>query len=190
MGIPTKTLLVLAALAAAAVLPARAEETAPAAPPAATDTQADDSEPAEVKLTEETLSSVIAATKEMQALDPGDQPASDEGADTTENDAQMDAVAKKHGFADADAYGAAYESAVQAFAVIDWTSEARKKEAADEIAGINADTTMTAEAKAAAVKGVEDELAAPAPTALPENVELVRKHEAEMRELLSSDIGP
>lgn len=181
-----KTLLVLTALAAVAAGPARAEETAPAA----TGTQADDAQPAEVKLTEEMLKAVLDATKEMQALDPGDQSASDESADTTELDAQMDGVAKKHGFADAEAYGSAYESAVQAFAVIDWTSEARKKEAADEIAAINADTTMTAEAKAEAVKGVEEELAAPAPAALPENVELIRKHEAEMRELLSSDIGP
>lgn len=186
----TKTLLALAVLAAVAAGPARAEETAPATPPAATDAQSDDAQPAEVKLTEETLKSVIDATKEMQALDPGDQSASDESANTTELDAQMDAVAKKHGFTDAEAYGAAYESAVQAFAVIDWTSEARKKEAADEIAAINADTTMTAEAKAEAVKGVEEELSAPAPAALPENVELIRKHEAEMRELMSSDIGP
>jgi hypothetical protein len=168
----------MAALAVATLGPAGAEETAPDGPAA------------EVKLTEETLASVIAATKEMQALAPADAAASDETASAAELDARMDEVVKKHGFADGEAYGQAYESAVQAFAVIDWTSEARKQEAASEIAAINADPSLTEEAKKEAITGVEQELAAPAPDALPENVELVRKHEAEMRELLSSDLGP
>lgn len=174
----TRVLLALAALAALTLGPVGAEEAAT------------DAAPAEVKLTEETLKAVIAATKEMQAMEPADTAATDETASNTELDVKMDAVVKKYGFADGEAYGQAYESAVQAFAVIDWTSEARKKEAADEIAAIKADTGMTEEAKAEAIAGVEQELAAPTPDALPENVELVRKHEAELRELLSSDLGP
>lgn len=173
----TRTLLAILALAAVSVGPVLAEE-------------ASDAPPADVKLTEETLQAVITATKEMQAIEPADAASSETTASTTELDARMDEVVKKHGFVDSEAYGQAYESAVQAFAVIDWTSDARKKEAADEIAAINADASMTEEAKKEAIAGIEQELSAPAPDALPENVELVRKHEAELRELLSSDLGP
>jgi hypothetical protein len=156
-----KRVLLAIALAAAGAMPVAAQ---------------DDSPPAEIKLTESTLKAVIAATQES--------------AESTELDAQFDAIAKKHGFADGQAYGQAYESAVQAFAVVDWTSEERKKAAADEIAAINADSTLSAEAKKEAVTQVEQDLAAPPPTALPENVELVKAHESEMRALMSSDIGP
>jgi hypothetical protein len=170
-----KRVLLAIALAAAGAMPVAAQ---------------DDSPPAEIKLTESTLKAVIAATQEMQALDPGEADANQESAESTELDAQFDAIAKKHGFADGQAYGQAYESAVQAFAVVDWTSEERKKAAADEIAAINADSTLSAEAKKEAVTQVEQDLAAPPPTALPENVELVKAHESEMRALMSSDIGP
>ncbi len=136
------------------------------------------------------MKAVIAATKEMQSLDPAATGEAAEKAPSTELDAELDAIAKKHGFADGDAYGKAFESAVQAFAVVDWTSEHRKKEAADEIAAINADKELADDAKKEAVALIEQDLAAPAPQALPENVELMKAHEAEMRELMSSDIGP
>jgi hypothetical protein len=150
----------------------------------------DDSPPAEIKLTEETLKAVIAATKEMQALDPGTEGEGQESTQSTELDAQIDAIAKKHGFADGPAYDQAFESAVQAFTVIDWASESRKKGAADEIAAIKADSELSEEAKKEAIALVEQDLAAPPPSAMPENVELAKGHEAELRELLSSDIGP
>ncbi|MEZ5924007.1 MAG: hypothetical protein R3D57_06435 [Hyphomicrobiaceae bacterium] len=148
--------------------------------------------PAEIALSEETLKAVIAATKEMQALDPNkDGDGGSEAAEqTTEVDGELDAIAKKHGFADGEAYSQAFESAVQAFAVVDWTSEQRKQEAAAEIEAIKADPDMSEEAKQGEISQIEQDLAAPPPTALPENVELVKAHEAEMRELMSSDIGP
>jgi hypothetical protein len=151
---------------------------------------AQDTPPAEIKLTAETLKSVIAATKEMQGLDPSAAGATGESAASTELDAELDVIAKKHGFADGQSYGQAFESAVQAFAVVDWTSEHRKQEAADEIAAIKADTALSEEARNEAVALVEQDLAAPPPAALPENVELMKANEAEMRELMSSDIGP
>jgi hypothetical protein len=171
----TSCLLVLLGLIIAGSLPALAQ---------------DDPPPAEVKLTAETIKAVIAATKEMQALDPAQSGAATESGDTTELDGQLDAIAKKHGFADGEAYGQAFESAVQAYAVVDWTSEHRKQQAAGEIATINADTELTDEQKKEAVALVEQDLASPPPVATPENVELMRAHEAEMRELMSSDIGP
>ncbi len=109
---------------------------------------------------------------------------------STELDAELDGIAKKHGFADGDAYGKAFESAVTAFAVVDWTSEHRKKAAADEIAAITADKELADEAKKEAIALIELDLAAPPPQALPENVELMKAHEADMRELMESDIGP
>ena len=175
MRLPMRAVLALLAVFALGIVPAAAQ---------------DDSPPAEIKLTAETIKAVIAATKEMQALDPSQTGATSESAETTEVDSQLDAIAKKYGFTDGEAYSQAFESAAQAFAVVDWTSEQRKKEAADEIAAINSDAELSAEQKKEAVALVEQDLAAPAPAALPENVELMRAHEAEMRELMSSDIGP
>ena len=168
-------LVALAAIWSAGALPALAQDDPPSE---------------EIKLTAETVKQMIAATKEMQSLDPAASGEVAETTPSTELDAELDGIAKKHGFADGDAYGKTFESAVQAFAVVDWTSEHRKKAAAAEIAAITADKELPEDAKKAAIALIEQDLAAPPPQALPENVELIKAHEAEMRELLESDIGP
>lgn len=168
-------LVALAAVWMAAAQPALAQDDPPAD---------------EIKLTAESVKAMIAATKEMQALDPAASGAEGETSQSTELDTELDGIAKKYGFPDGDSYGKTFESAVQAFAVVDWTSETRKKAAADEIAAITADKELDDQAKKEAIAQIEQDLAAPPPKALPENVELIKAHEAEMRELLESDIGP
>jgi hypothetical protein len=174
---PVATALGIACLAASmalvsasgAMAQAPAKQMAPAqvAPPAVK----------QIALTDKQIEAVIAAGREIDPIVAKIQPNSKPNPKIT---AQLEAIAKKNGFASYDDYENVSDNISMVFSGIDPTS---KKYVGDEavlkaqIAEITADKKMSPKAKKDAIAGINNALKTPAPTIENKgNIDLVVKY--------------
>jgi hypothetical protein len=130
----------------------------------------------QIKLTEKQVQSYIAAQKEMIAV-------ADKIGDAEKPDAkalaQLEAVAKKHGFKNY----AEYEDVATNISIVVTGLDPQTKAFTQppevikrEIAAINGDNSIPAEEKKQALAELNDALKTAKPVQFPENVELVKKY--------------
>jgi hypothetical protein len=145
---------------------------------------AGDEAPKQVALTQAQIDGLLAAQPEMSAVQGkaaggGDQP-------DPKLEGRMDAIAKKHGFADLAAYEGAIDSVGIVMAGMDPETKSYVGPAAlikKQIAQVEADKTLPAKDKAQAVKELKDSLAAAGSVKpAPGNVDVVAKNYEKLSE--------
>lgn len=171
---------------------AQAKQQAPAkqaAPP----TEAAAPEPAEpmkqIELTEKQIESFLTAQKEMDAVTDKLPEGADDKPDP-KLQTQLEAIARKSGFADFDEYGAVYDNVSLVMSGIDPKTrtfteppELLKK----QIAAVQANTKIPAKEKKAVLEDMNAALKSMEPVKFPGNVTLVTKYFDKLGPLLQED---
>jgi hypothetical protein len=143
----------------------------------------------QVELTEKQIESLLAAQKEMDAVtDKLPEGAADKPDPKLE--AQLEAIARKNGFADMNEYSAVYDNVSLVMSGIDPKTkvfteppEALKK----QIAAVQADAKIPAKDKKAILDDMNGALKALEPVKFPGNVTLVTKYYDKLGPLLQED---
>jgi hypothetical protein len=135
----------------------------------------------EIRLTERHIEGFIAAMKDVSAMtEKMPANASDPGA-------ELERLAKKHGFGNFNEYDETAETIAHIAAGIDPTTKVytdSRTQRLREIAEVKADKTIPPEEKKQQINELEESLKAAAPLLYPENVALVRKHFARLEAVL------
>jgi hypothetical protein len=164
---------------------------APAPAPAATPAPAPQQVPPlqQIELTEKQIASLLAAQKEMDAI-TDKLPASPTDKPDPKVQAQLEAIAKKNGFADINDYGLVYDNVSFVMTGIDpktkafiQPSEALKK----QIAAVQADAKIPARDKKAILDDMNATLATAEAVKFPGNVTLVTKYYDQLAALMQDD---
>lgn len=140
----------------------------------------------QVELTEEQITKFIAAQADLAKIGPAEapEPASDTApaappAIDEKTQAELDAVATKHGFKD---YAALDDVAANIALVLAGIDDETgnyadpRKQLDEELAEVKGDDKLAAEEKADMLKEIEEAIAATPELKFPNNIELVKKH--------------
>jgi len=180
----------LVAVALASVAPsavfAQANKAAPAAPAAAA------AEPAmkEITLTDKQIQGVLAGHKDVDKI-AAKLPDDPNGKPDPKVVAQLDATAKKHGFASYDEYSDVIEAIGMVLAGVDAKTKTYvgpEAELKQQIAAVEADTKLSADDKKQALQDLNEALKNPGPAVTNKtNIELVLKNYDALSEALEED---
>ncbi|WP_322514303.1 hypothetical protein SR870_14780 [Rhodopseudomonas palustris] len=174
---------------------AQAKSAQDAKPPAATQPSpeaAAPSQPAfkEITLTEKQVQGVLAAHKDIDAV-AAKLPDDPQAKPDPKIVQQLDAAAKKHGFADYGDYSEVVETISMVMAGVDAKTKTYvgpEAELKAQIALVEADTKMSADDKKLALADLNEALKSPGPTVQNKaNIELVLKNYDKLTEALEED---
>jgi len=141
----------------------------------------------QVKLSDEMIQRFVKAQGEMNPI-LEKLPAPDSGAPVDPKiKASLEAIAKKHGFANLAGFDDVALSVSAVMAGLDpasGTFTEPKQVIQNEIERLNADTSVPADRKKAMLDELAEALKQAQPIAFPENIELVKKHVKEIEKVL------
>jgi hypothetical protein len=190
LGIAGLSVAMSAASTGAAMAQAKQQQMAPPAKQQAAPPPQADQQPAikQIALTDKQIEGVLAAQKEMDAIT---EKLPDDAKPDPKIDAQLDGVAKKHGFASYDEYNTVIDNISLVLSGFD---PATKKYVGAEavtkaqIAQVQADKKMSAKDKKEALAELNDALKQPAPAVENKgNIDLVTKYYDKLAEALGGD---
>lgn len=190
LGIAGLSVAMSAASTGAAMAQGKQQQMAPPAKQQAAPPPQADQQPAikQIALTDKQIEGVLAAQKEMDAIT---EKLPDDAKPDPKIDAQLDGVAKKHGFASYDEYNTVIDNISLVLSGFDPTT--KKYVGAEavtkaQIAQVQADKKMSAKDKKEALAELNDALKQPAPAVENKgNIDLVTKYYDKLAEALGGD---